>query len=80
MKNYPLIEDQWRSFDVDVPKVDHTASSQPPSYHFTQNSADEMTSVSFLLTGIQRAQKSVRNQYEVMCKLCLINIYKAFLR
>ena len=51
-KDYPLIKDQYRSFDVDVPRVGVTASSQPYFYCFNYGSGNRITSMNFLVTFI----------------------------
>ena len=40
-----LIKDQWKSFNVNVPRVGWTVSSQLFSYRFTHGSSSGMTSI-----------------------------------
>ena len=46
-RDSPPIEDQWKNFDHDVPKISLTASSQVSFYRFTHDFFGGMTSVSF---------------------------------
>ena len=46
-RDYFPIKDQWKSFDIDVLKVDLTVFSQPSSYHFTHSSPGGIMSISF---------------------------------
>ena len=46
-RDFLLIKDQWRSFDIDIPKVGLTTSSLLSFYHFINGFAGSIMNISF---------------------------------
>ena len=58
-RDYFLIKDQWKNFDINVSRISPTMSSQQSFYRISYGSSDEMTSVSFFLIFIYQTKKAM---------------------